>query len=162
MLEALAEEPRRWSTLELAQLGMTPHSRKSDLVKLGYEILITRVRGVGGEKPVYFYELVGVPAVAPAFEEFLSDRARARLRLLRASGSLGDRTPGGDGETGCAPVSPAGGVDPHLFEDELVGVADLESDVLFDRELVESAEQTTIDGLGGSLSPALLHEAGLA
>lgn len=86
MLEALSDG-RRWSTVELAGLGMTPHSRKSDLKKLGYTVEVRRTATVRGEKDVYFYRLLAVPPlpVLP-FESGLEDDARAAIERLRIAG----------------------------------------------------------------------------
>lgn len=106
MLGALSDG-RRWSTLELAVLGMTPHSRKSDLKKLGYTVEVSRTSTAAGEKDVYFYRLLAVPPsrVLP-FEDGLDAEAAEALRRMRFAGQVtrvGDSTL----HTESGPVEPA-------------------------------------------------------
>lgn len=89
MLGALSDG-RRWSTSELYGLHLTPHSRKSDLAKLGYTVSVGREQQwVAGEKAIYWYRLEAVPAVAPPLEEQLEDGARAAIDRMRFAGRAG-------------------------------------------------------------------------
>lgn len=89
MLGALSDG-RRWSTSELYGLNLTPHSRKSDLAKLGYTVSVGREQPrVAGEKAIYWYRLEAVPAVAPPLEEQLEDGARAAIDRMRFAGRAG-------------------------------------------------------------------------
>ena len=92
MLEALSDG-RRWSTSELYDLNLTPHSRKSNLVHdYGYAIDVTRERSaVAGEKDVYWYRLVGVPAEPTALEQVVEPAAAARLDALRREQRIPER-----------------------------------------------------------------------
>lgn len=89
MLEALTDG-RRWSTTELARLGLTPHSRKSELQhRYGFQIVVTRETArVAGEKDVYWYRLTGVPPVVSPIEAQLEPDARAAIDRLRFAGSM--------------------------------------------------------------------------
>lgn len=105
MLEALSDG-LRWSTHELVQYGVgyAAHSRASDLRSAGYSVKSTRQRSVPGESDVYFYELQGVPAIAPAFEASIDPPAATRLQAMRAARGTPAPSPvGQEAGSGSAP-----------------------------------------------------------
>lgn len=107
MLEAISDG-RRWSTGELLNLHLTPHSRKSDLEhRYGYGIAVTRESSGHGEKAIYFYRLLTVPPEPTPLEQVIDPDAAARLSSLRAA-----QTPR-DVVTGFPPPSPLAGGGQH-------------------------------------------------
>ena len=138
MLEALSDG-RRWSTVELARLGMTPHSRNSDLKKLGFTVEVKRTSTARGEKDVYFYRLVAVPAwPLEAFENTLEDQARTaivRMRVAGATSSEGQSLHPGQCSQADAPAGAGAGLPgpecpsrlssrPHVDRDNQAAPAD--------------------------------------